>query len=118
MMWDLVRGATQLKVPTPTELGRRYRAARGRVERGHLQVVWLLVQGRSRGEVARIGRFGDVALDGLSTRSKNSRGGIEFFPQRSAADMAQAPVEILRQLAERLDQPGEALLRHQPPDRE
>jgi hypothetical protein len=24
MMWDLVRGATQLKVPTPTELGRRY----------------------------------------------------------------------------------------------
>src|SRR2546428_10784836 len=24
MMWDLVRGAAQLKQPTPTELGRRY----------------------------------------------------------------------------------------------
>ena len=36
------------------ELGRRYRAARDRVERGHLQAVWLLVQGRSRGEVARV----------------------------------------------------------------
>jgi transposase len=35
-------------------LGRRYRAARDRVERGHLQVVWLLAQGRSRGEVARV----------------------------------------------------------------
>jgi len=36
------------------ELGRRYRAERGRVARGHLQVVWLLAQGRGRGEVARI----------------------------------------------------------------
>src|ERR671938_1522278 len=43
-----------------TELGRRYRAARDRVERGHLQVVWLLVQGRSRSEVARI-----MGLSGL-----------------------------------------------------
>src|ERR671929_1820404 len=38
------------------ELGRRYRAARDRVERGHLQVV----QGRSRSEVARI-----MGLSGL-----------------------------------------------------
>src|SRR4051794_39636748 len=36
------------------ELGRLFRAARDRVERGHLQVVWLLVQGRGRGEVARV----------------------------------------------------------------
>ena len=42
------------------ELGRRYRAARDRVERGHLQVVWLLVQGRSRSEVARV-----MGLSGL-----------------------------------------------------
>ena len=42
------------------ELGRRYRAARDRVARGHLQVVWLLVQGRSRGEVARV-----MGLSGL-----------------------------------------------------
>ena len=36
------------------ELGRRYRAARGRVERGHLQVVWLRRRGRSAAEVARV----------------------------------------------------------------
>jgi transposase len=36
------------------ELGRRYRTARTRVERGHLQVVWLLAQGRSAAEVARV----------------------------------------------------------------
>jgi transposase len=36
------------------ELGRRYRAERDRVARGHLQVVWLLRQGRSGREVARI----------------------------------------------------------------
>ena len=36
------------------EVGRRYRAARDPVERSHLQVVWLLRQGRSGGEVARV----------------------------------------------------------------
>src|SRR3954464_13803702 len=35
------------------EPGRRFRAARDRVERGHLQVVWPLVRGRGRGEEAR-----------------------------------------------------------------
>src|SRR5215212_51504 len=42
------------------ELGRRYRAARGRVERGHLQVVWLLRRGRNAAEVARV-----MGLSGL-----------------------------------------------------
>jgi len=46
--------------PGAAEPGRRCRAARDRVERGHLQVVWLPVQGRSRGEVARV-----VGLSGL-----------------------------------------------------
>src|SRR5687767_7198797 len=41
------------------ELGQRYRAARDRVERGHLQVVWLLAQGRSGREVARIMGLGE-----------------------------------------------------------
>ena len=41
------------------ELGRRYRAARDRVERGHLQVVWLLARGGSRGEVARVMGYGE-----------------------------------------------------------
>ena len=36
------------------ELGRRYRAARDRVERSHLQVIWLLREGYGAGEVARV----------------------------------------------------------------
>ena len=69
-----------------TELGRRYRAARGRVERGHLQVVRLLVQGRSRGEVARImglsglwvaeivRRYNEKGPDGLDDRRRGNAG--------------------------------------------
>src|SRR3954468_23695102 len=69
-----------------TELGRRYRAARGRVERGHLQVVRLLVQGRSRGEVARImglsglwvaeivRRYDAKGPDGLGDRRRGNAG--------------------------------------------
>jgi transposase len=68
------------------ELGRRYRAARGRVERGHLQVVWLLVQGRSRSEVARImglsgpwvaeivRRYDAKGPDGLGDRRRGNAG--------------------------------------------
>src|SRR5689334_6016291 len=68
------------------ELGRRYRAARGRVERGHLQVVWLLVQGRSRGEVARVmglsglwvaeivRRYNEAGPDGLGDRRRGNGG--------------------------------------------
>lgn len=41
------------------ELGRRYRAARDRVERRHLQVIWLLREGYGAGEVARV--MGDSA---------------------------------------------------------
>jgi FAD/FMN-containing dehydrogenase len=39
------------------EVGRRFRAAREVVERAHWQVVWLVGQGRSGGEVARITGF-------------------------------------------------------------
>ena len=67
------------------ELGRRYRAARDRVERGHLQVVWLLVQGRSRSEVARVmglsglwvaevvRRYNAKGPDGLATGGAGTR---------------------------------------------
>src|SRR3982750_856724 len=69
-----------------TELGRRYRTSRGRVERGHLQVVWLLVQGRSRGEVARVmglsglwvaevvRRYSERGPDGLGGRGRGNAG--------------------------------------------
>ena len=68
------------------ELGRRHRAARDRVERGHLQVVWLLVQGRSRGEVARImgwsgvwvaeivRRYNEAGAEGLGDRRRGNAG--------------------------------------------
>src|SRR4051812_22421286 len=68
------------------ELGRHYRAARDRVERGHLQVVWLLAQGRRRGEVARITglsgcwvaeiarRYNDAGPDGLGDRRRGNAG--------------------------------------------
>src|ERR671938_2141798 len=80
-----------------TELGRRYRAARDRVERGHLQVVWLLVQGRSRSEVARImglsglwvaeivRRYNAKGPDGLGDRR---RGNVGAKPLLGAEDEA------------------------------
>src|ERR671932_1761525 len=68
------------------ELGRRYRASRDRVERGHLQVVRRLAQGRSRGEVARImglsgcwvaaivRRYNEQGPDGLGDRRRRNAG--------------------------------------------
>ena len=80
------------------ELGRRYRAARDRVERGHLQVVWLLAQGRSRGEVARImglsgiwvaeivRRYNETGPDGLGDRRRGNTGAKPLLgPEDEAA---------------------------------
>src|SRR3954452_14753438 len=79
-------------------LGRRYRAARERVERGHLQVVWLLAQGRSRGEVARImglsglwvaevvRRYDENGPDGLGDRRRGNAGAKPLLgPEDEAA---------------------------------
>src|SRR6478735_937763 len=43
---------------SPAELGQRYRAARSPVERSHLQIVWLLSQGRGEREVAQVTGYG------------------------------------------------------------
>src|SRR5207248_7881503 len=43
---------------SPADLGRRYRAARDPIERSHLQIVWLLGQGRSEREVAAVTGYG------------------------------------------------------------
>ena len=79
------------------ELGRRYRAARDRVERGHLQVVWLASQGRSGGEVARVmglsepwvaeivRRYDEKGPDGLGDRR---RGNVGAKPLLGAEDEA------------------------------
>src|ERR671911_1381911 len=43
---------------SPAELGQRYRAARSPIERSHLQIVWLLSQGRDEREVAQVTGYG------------------------------------------------------------
>src|SRR4051794_41959790 len=43
---------------SPAELGRRHRAARDPIERSHLQIVWLLSQGRDEREVAAVSGCG------------------------------------------------------------
>jgi transposase len=55
------------------EIGRRFRAARELVARAHWQVVWLVGQGRSGGEVARIAGF-SRAWVGASIRRYDSDG--------------------------------------------
>ncbi len=50
------------------ELGQRYRAARSPVERSRLQIVWLLSQGRSEGEVARVTGYGRRWVDEVVRR--------------------------------------------------
>jgi transposase len=80
------------------ELGRRYRAEWDRVARGHLQVVWLLAQGRGRGEVARImglsavwvaaivRRYNAAGPDGLGDRRRANAGAKPLLgPEDEAA---------------------------------
>ena len=84
--------------PGAAEPGRRCRAARDRVERGHLQVVWLLVQGRGRGEVARVmglsavwvaeivRRYNAKGPDGLGDRRRGNVGARPLLgPEDEAA---------------------------------
>ena len=72
-------------------------AARDRVERGHLHVVWLLAQGCSRGEVARIMGWGGVWVaevvrryneDGPERLGDRRRGNAGAKPLLGAADEA------------------------------
>jgi hypothetical protein len=87
------------------ELGRRHRAARDRVERGHLQAVWLLVQGRGRGEVARIVGLGGLRVaevvrrhdekgpDGLGDRRRGNAGAGPLLGAEDGAALRAAPAE-------------------------
>jgi transposase len=71
---------------SPAELGQRYRAARSPVERSHLQIVWLLSQGRSEREVAQVTgygrrwiaeivrRYAEGGPDGLGDRRRGNAG--------------------------------------------
>jgi transposase len=71
---------------SPAELGQRYRAARSPVERSHLQIVWLLNQGRDEREVAQVTgygrrwvvevvrRYNEEGPDGLGDRRRGNAG--------------------------------------------
>src|ERR671938_1771417 len=71
---------------SPAELGQRYRAARSPVERSHLQIVWLLSQGRSEREGAQVSgygrrwiaeiarRYAEGGPDGLGDRRRGNAG--------------------------------------------
>src|SRR5919202_500126 len=71
---------------SPAELGQRYRAARSPVGRSHLQIVWLLSQGRSEREVAQVTgygrrwiaeivrRYAEGGPDGLGDRRRGNAG--------------------------------------------
>src|SRR5919205_835601 len=79
-MWTRFAVAAHLSAD---ELSQRYRMARDPVERSHWQMIWLLVSGRSLGEVA--------AVTGYSTRwirevvrSYNANGVTALVDQRHA----------------------------------
>src|ERR671928_2182423 len=103
-MWTRFTVAAHLSAD---ELARRYRAARDPVERSRWQMIWLLVSGRSLGEVA--------AVTGYSTRwvrevvrSYNAEGVTALADQRHA-NVGAAPL---------LDAEGQAALEaalHEPP---
>jgi transposase len=84
------------------ELGRRYRAARDRVERGHLQVIWLLGQGRGAGEVARVmgyserwvaeivRRYNEGGPERLGDRRRGNAGAKPLLDQAQREALARA----------------------------
>jgi transposase len=64
------------------ELGQRYRAARHPLERSHLQIVWLLSQGRSEREVAAVTGYGQRWIAEI-VRRYNAAGASGLGDQRA-----------------------------------
>jgi transposase len=64
------------------ELGLRYRAARCPLERSHLQIVWLLSQGRSEREVAAVTGYGQRWIVEI-VRRYNAEGASGLGDQRA-----------------------------------
>jgi transposase len=64
------------------ELGQRYRAARQPIERSHLQIVWLLSQGRSEREVAAVTGYGQRWITEI-VRRYNAEGADGLGDQRA-----------------------------------
>src|SRR5215208_6153427 len=86
------------------ELGQRHRAARQPIERSHLQIVWLVSQGRSEREVALVTghgrrwiaeivrRYNAAGPAGLGDRRNRSAGAKSLLdePDKAALDAALA----------------------------
>jgi transposase len=64
------------------ELGQRYRAARQPIERSHLQIIWLLSQGRSEREVAVVTGYGRRWITAIVSRY-NAEGASGLGDQRA-----------------------------------
>src|SRR4029450_3449617 len=64
------------------ELGQRYRAARQPIERSHLQIIWLVGQGRSEREVAAVTGYGQRWIAEI-VRRYNAGGASGLGDQRA-----------------------------------
>jgi transposase len=64
------------------ELGQRYRAARQPIERSHLQIIWLVSQGRSEREVAAVTGYGQRWIAEI-VRRYNAGGASGLGDQRA-----------------------------------
>jgi hypothetical protein len=105
-MWTRFTVAAHLSAD---ELARRYRAARDPVERSRWQRIWLLVSGRSLGEVAAV--TGDSTRWGREgVRSDNAEGVSALADQRHANTGAAPLLNAAGQAA------LEAALQKSPPD--
>src|SRR5207253_10266670 len=90
---------------SPAELGQRYRAARSPVERPHLQIVWLLSQGRGEREVAQVTgygrrwvgevvrRYNEEGPDGLGDRRRGNAGARPLLGAEDEAALKAALAE-------------------------
>ncbi len=87
------------------ELGQRYRAARDRVARSHLQIVWLFSQGRDERDVAAVTgysgrwlaeivrRYNEEGPDGLGDRRARNAGAKPLLDEEGEAALKAALAE-------------------------
>lgn len=83
-MWQAVGMPTTILTAhlSPAELGQRYRAARCPIARSHLQIVWLLSQGRSERAVAAVTGYGQRWIMAI-VRRYNAEGASGLGDQRA-----------------------------------
>jgi transposase len=93
------------------ELEQRYRGARDPVERAHYQIIWLLSQGRSTGEVAAVTGYSRSWIRSI-VRRYNERGTAGLGDRRHQNPGGAERALLGPQLREELD----AALQAPPPD--